>query len=68
MADTDNAADAAARLEAALERIARAASRPPAVEYITDQATGEREQHTAELAARLDALIAELRDALTNKA
>jgi hypothetical protein len=60
--ETDDAAEAAARLEAALERIAAlTATRPPAVE------SGEPHEPAApaeEITARLDALIDRLRDAL----
>lgn len=61
MADTeDNAAVAVQRLEAALERIAVLARRPPA--------SRKAEAEKAELAARLDALIAQLRAALDGAA
>ncbi len=52
---SEDAEMAAARLEEALERIARLAKRPVPVD-----AGGE----TAEIAARLDGLIAQLRQAL----
>lgn len=54
MSETDEMDDAAARLEAALERIARHA-RPGVVPEGVD---------TAEIAARLDRLIGQLRGAL----
>jgi hypothetical protein len=57
--DDDDAAEAAARLESALERIARHARRaPPAV------ATSGESVDTTAIAARLDALISQLRGAL----
>jgi hypothetical protein len=56
LAQEDDPAEAALRLEQALERIARAArAAPPPQQAAVD---------TARLAARLDALIAELRAAL----
>ena len=64
MADADRggAGDEAARLETALERIARAAER--AVPSADPEAEAQRAQRTAEVAARLDTLIAELREVL----
>ncbi len=64
MADADGSAagDEAARLETALERIARAAAR--AVPAADLEAEAQRAQRTAEVAARLDTLIAELREVL----
>jgi len=62
--EADDPEDAAARLEAALERIARlAGSKPPASE---DGAEGGAEQTPPvdEIAARLDGLIDRLRKAL----
>lgn len=60
--ETDDAAEAAARLEAALERIASlTATRPPAPD------SGEPHEASVaaeEITARLDALIDRLRDAL----
>ena len=56
MAEHDDPAAAAARLERALERIARAVQAPPP------------QVDTAELAARLDRLIAEMRAALAGAA
>jgi hypothetical protein len=53
--NTETAEEAAERLELALERIARAASRPVADSTATD---------SAPVAARLDKLIAQLRGAL----
>ncbi|MDA8253304.1 MAG: hypothetical protein M0Z28_29615 [Rhodospirillales bacterium] len=59
MAEHEDPAEAAARLEQALERIARLAHPPqPAVP----------EPETARIAARLDGLIAELRAALADTA
>lgn len=64
--DPDDAAEAAARLEAALERIAAlAGSQPPAQAALSD--AGEAEDQSVpveEIAARLDALIDRLRAAL----
>lgn len=59
VAEHDDPAEAAARLEQALERIARnaRAPQPPA-----------SQANTAEIAARLDGLIAELREALVGPA
>ena len=56
MADDDNPAGAAARLEQALDRIARLARTP--------QQAAPQEPEMARIAARLDAVIAELRAAL----
>ncbi|MCW3477424.1 hypothetical protein [Limobrevibacterium gyesilva] len=59
MAPNDDPEDAAARLEQALERIAQLAHRRQ------EQAAGhESADTTAEIAARLDTLIAQLRSAL----
>ena len=55
MADEQDPTDAAVRLEAALERIAQLARRPPATPPGVE---------TVRIAARLDALIAQLRAAL----
>jgi hypothetical protein len=57
-----NGADEASRLEAALERIARASARAavPAPAQTTEEAPFDAK----ELAARLDALIEELRSVL----
>ncbi len=57
LADHDDPADAAARLERALERIAGLAKPAAAV-------PAEPHRSTAEIAARLDALIAQVRAAL----
>lgn len=57
MPESDEARSAAARLEAALERIARHATSP-------SQGPGTPDPRLAELAQRLDALIATLRRAL----
>jgi hypothetical protein len=57
--DDDDAAEAAARLESALERIARHAGRMPA-----EVATSGESVDTTAIAARLDALISQLRGAL----
>lgn len=63
MAESEDVAHAAARLEAALERIAQAiAARPP-------QPAGQPQAaDTAEVSARLDNLIAQLRRALARHA
>lgn len=59
MTNDDDAADAATRLESALERIAQHARRPP------PGAAGAADLGDAPaLAARLDALIAQLRGVL----
>jgi len=55
LADEEDPTDAAARLEAALERIAQVARRPQIAPQGID---------TTRIAARLDALIAQLRAAL----
>lgn len=57
MAEHDDPAAAAARLERALERIARAVQAPPPPQV-----------DTAAIAARLDRLIAEMRAALAGAA
>lgn len=59
MAEHDEPAEAAARLEQALERIARLARAPQPPAQSVD---------TAQIAARLDTLIAELRAALEERA
>jgi hypothetical protein len=59
--ETDDPANAAERLEAALERIARAATREPVPLPIVEHAAIPAD----ELAARLDALIHRLRTALS---
>ena len=56
-ADSDEPDDAAERLEAALERIARAAGR-------TEAGAGQGAGVPEQIAPRLDALIARLRTAL----
>jgi hypothetical protein len=56
MAENDEVAAAVARLEAALTRIAVAAGRP--------RPEAEPAPETAEIAARLDEIIAEVRNAL----
>ena len=56
MADIDDPAEAAIRLEAALERIAALAARP----HVPSGNTAE----AARVAARLDSLITQLRAAL----
>lgn len=62
MADeTDDPENAAARLEAALERIANRATIRPVADMPAD------EPYVAELADRLDGLIDRLRDALATK-
>ncbi len=57
-----NGADEAGRLEAALERIARASAR--AAEPVPAHDAAEPPSNTQELAARLDMLIEELRGLL----
>ena len=57
MAEQDDPAEAAARLEHALERIARLAHAPPAPPSVA-------QPNTAAVAARLDALITQLRAGL----
>ena len=66
--ETDDPDDAAARLEAALERIARRAGPRPAHAGPTDGASDAVTGPSApveEIAARLDGLIDRLRAALT---
>jgi hypothetical protein len=58
VAESDDPADAASRLEAALERIARHARSQPAAPGVD----------TTGIAARLDALIAQLRAVLGSSA
>lgn len=60
MADTEDPATAVMRLEQALERIATLAARPPR----GPEAEGLGAEQTADVAARLDALIVRLRAAL----
>ena len=63
MSHTEDPAQAAARLQVALERIARLAARPvPAQPSVP--AAGQAQ--TAAVAARLDVLIAKLRAALAS--
>jgi len=62
MAEQADAGSVAARLEAALERIAQAASRPPSVEYVTGgpaHDAGEREQELADLVVERERQLAE---------
>jgi hypothetical protein len=63
---SETEADAAARLEAALERIARLAQWPPATPELEGAGPIEREAEPARavLIARLDRIIARLREAL----
>jgi hypothetical protein len=61
--DTEDPEAAADRLEAALQRIAQAATRDE-----VRQADRPRSVHTEEIAARLDGLIDRLRTALGGKA
>lgn len=65
MTDDEDAADAAARLESALERIAQHARRAPSGGATAAEVamTGESAD-TSAIAGRLDALIAQLRGAL----
>jgi len=62
---------AAARLEAALARIARVAARPREQSDVASGSDPEAERRQRErqheLAARLDALIAQVREALTGR-
>ena len=58
----DPDADAATRLEAALERIARLAHSPAAIPAAADPVAADRAR--ALLAGRLDRIIARLREAL----
>ena len=66
MSDENEAEAAALRLEAALERIAALAQRPaaPVANPAESAEAGVGQVDAAALAARLDALIAELRGAL----
>ena len=59
MTNDEDAADAAARLESALERIAQLARRPA-----PELATARESVDTSAIAGRLDALIARLRGVL----
>ena len=63
MAEGTDPGSAAARLEAALERIAQAASRPPSVEYVSgspDPESAGREQELADLVVERERQLAEL--------
>ena len=60
MADIDDPAEAALRLAQALDRIARLARTPQPAPVAAEPAVD-----TAQIAARLDSLIAELRAALS---
>ena len=64
--ESDDAAEAAARLEAALERIAALAvpAQPQAAAHAESGDPDEAGAPVDEIAARLDALIDRLRDAL----
>jgi hypothetical protein len=64
LSHTEDPADAAARLQLALDRIARLASRPAAPPGGVPPAMAPAQ--TAAIAARLDMLIAQLRAALAN--
>lgn len=65
MDNGDEAEEAALRLEQALERIARLAQRPaPVANPAGSDDQGDSVIDVAVMAARLDALIAELRGAL----
>ncbi len=62
MADRTDPSGAAARLEAALDRIAQVATRPPSVEYVTGSADPEqasREQELADLVVERERQLAE---------
>lgn len=66
MAGPDDVTKAMTRLETALERIAHLSARPrPAVAAHPDQPAGMAEPSNADLAARLDTLIDQLRSALS---
>ena len=66
MADaTEDPEIAAARLEAALERIAKVAAAPPETPQI--DIVPPMEPYIVELVDRIDSLIDRLRDALTTK-
>ncbi len=69
MADPDDPAEAAARLEQALERIASLANRAAPVASVPLTATPPNGSivDTGAVAARLDALIAQLREALADR-
>jgi hypothetical protein len=63
MAEGTDPESAAARLEAALERIAQAASRSPSVEYVTstpDPEDAGREQELADMLMERERQLAEL--------
>ncbi len=60
----DSVAQAAARLEAAVDRLSRAAANRPAVPSGEAEATGADRAAIAALAARLDETIARLRGVL----
>ena len=63
--EADDPEDAAARLEAALERIAQlAGTRPPQPSDIATETAAEQMPPVDEIAARLDGLIDRLRKAL----
>jgi hypothetical protein len=63
--EADDPEDAAARLEAALERIAQlAGTRPPSSESATEGGGEQQMPPVDEIAARLDGLIDRLRKAL----
>lgn len=66
MADSDDPVQAAARLEAALERIAARAAEPPQP-VLPGSEDGEQAARTQELAARLDTLIGQLRKVLAKQ-
>ena len=63
MSHTEDPAEAASRLQVALERIARLTSRPAAFQ-VSSPAVAPAQ--AAAVAARLDVLIAQLRAALAN--
>ncbi len=65
---TDPVAEATQRLEAAVERLARAASARPAMPRGADDGPGVDPAAVAALAARLDETIARLRGVLGEEA
>lgn len=64
MTNDEDPADAAARLERALERIAELATQRPAGVAMTELASSGESVDTAAIAGRLDMLIARLRGVL----
>jgi len=64
LSEADDAETTTARLESALDRLAALAARPRAVVANPAPSADQGDVVAAELAARLDGLIAQLRDAL----